>query len=350
MQIYSAISLSAVIFVTSLVMRYYREHDWLYSDISKSHFSNPTNYSLRDVPTTYYCNTNELNTILPHWDDREIHLYRLAPNCPFEFNLKELETTVRARRTADTCANFTCVCQHSSCVAPKSEVHTVDLQTVLSDPGWYVMFDAFLSEVAYDTLQRALPLSWISRATTVVEHAFLSNFKQSIVTAVIHSNPFSNSLAIQYVGSKTWLFFPRETFIADDGMAAAPVTTFTAPRRAPNFHFEIYPYTSRPGDLLFFQESWGHTVFTHEGPNLLVNYRKISIHNLLRQPAVFLQAAFDRLLYVGEKHHENKVTPSQRVLNIMTKQNTLCADATTTKFDQDMMALLLATANVAQEK
>ncbi len=74
-------------------------------------------------------------------------------------------------------------------------------------------------------------------------------------------------MAVQYSGKKTWLFFTPKLFDKDGAASSSLYLT-----KAPNELYDIYVYTSQPGDVLFFAESWGHIVYTHAGPNVMVNF------------------------------------------------------------------------------
>jgi hypothetical protein len=59
-----------------------------------------------------------------------------------------------------------------------------------------------MSQEAIDILNIDLATALLNQ-TFPVFHGFISNFKESIITAVIHANPLSSSLMVQYLGSKT---------------------------------------------------------------------------------------------------------------------------------------------------
>merc|ERR1719473_29827 len=103
----------------------------------------------------------------------------------------------------------------------------------------------------------------------------------------------TDSMGLQLVGSKTWLFFPPETYVTLMKSTFAGSALF--PKRAPSADEspEVWVYTSQPGDIMFFPESWGHSVYTYKGPNLLVNFRKIYPGNFFRQPVTWLSALFE---------------------------------------------------------
>ena len=89
---------------------------------------------------------------------------------------------------------------------------------------------------------------------------------------------------------------PPEDYTAEDGFSAVPAASTLRPQRAPKRQFAAYEYTSEPGDVLFFRESWGHVVYTHKGPNIMINYRNIIPNNFLRQPITFLTALINALV------------------------------------------------------
>lgn len=360
---------ASVTLFAAYAANYYLQRDFIYGSevLSKADFEYPANYTLHSVPTTYYCTSDQLDNLLINWDYSPIHLYRASPNCPQqEVELNKLKTDVRARRVVKECRNESTICAHRSCVPPKEDVHVIDIQEVLSDPGWYVNFDgelamnlclidpklkfdsisAYMSAEAFAVLNRMLPISLL-RQHFMVLHGFISNFKESVITAVMHANHMSSSLAVQYVGSKTWLFIPREIYLSNSGFSATPTVTFAVPRRAPRGAFGIYEYTSIPGDLLFFQESYAHIVFTHAGPNILVNYRMPNIGNFFRQPMMFLHGLLERALYIDKAEH-NKVKPSPLLLEYMTMQNNILCKDSISKLDQDLLNLILKTADAAK--
>jgi hypothetical protein len=66
-------------------------------------------------------------------------------------------------------------------------------------------------------------------------------------------------------------------------------------------------YTSQPGDVLFFQESWGHLVYTHKGPSFMINYRHMVPNNILRQPITFVHSLLNHLFFGITSDNNDKV-------------------------------------------
>jgi hypothetical protein len=132
----------SVAILVALLANYIYQHDFHYGKkLSRADFEHPLNYTVAPIPTTYYCSASELGKLVSDWDHRPIHLYRASPNCRRDMNLGALRATVRARRVLENCGNETALCAHSSCIPPKEDVHLIDIQEVLSNPGWYVNFD-----------------------------------------------------------------------------------------------------------------------------------------------------------------------------------------------------------------
>lgn len=169
-----------------------------------------------------------------------------------------------------------------------------------------------------------------------------------MITAAIHANTITSSLAVQYTGSKTWIFFPSDDYTSESGFRATPNAMFAVPTAAPRRQVTAFTYNSRPGDLLFFRESWPHIVLTHAGPNILINYRQFCWGNIFRQPFMFFHTMFNRAVHMDRTIHEsNRVKPSPVQEKYMAKQNkVLCADGDITQVDKDMIDLITSVADV----
>eukprot|EP00415_Alexandrium_ostenfeldii_P004887 UN4887 len=119
-------------------------------------------------------------------------------------------------------------------------------------------------------------------------HTFLSNLGRDTITSSLHANCFTLSMAVQFAGSKSWLFMDPRDFM---GTFGAQPSLFMLPQRATSRPFRLYRYKSRPGDVLLFPANWGHTVKTHAGPQLMMNYRIVSLGFALGQPWNFAKAS-----------------------------------------------------------
>jgi hypothetical protein len=299
-------------------------------------FAKHANLTVQEVPVTYY-RPGELKTILGQWDDSPIRVYRLEKGYNFEFDIRDIQSSVGARRINKCDAPVSLIC--APCVRPKDPLIDVNVSYVLSQSDLYVMF-ANISDAMIDKLQGMMSLDWLTASQTEIEHVFLSNFSEPMVSAQYHAAPLVSSLAIQYVGSKSWLFVPSEDFLSSDGMSAGMTPGFLVPRKAPDRQIAVYPYTSQPGDLLFFRESWGHAVYTHEGPNFMMNYRNVRAPNIFRQPIVWFNAIRNVLWYrFGNFNGQPAGSIAAKVVERM--GDNLCGPNKISTFDSDLLNVLM---------
>ena len=131
-------------------------------------------------------------------------------------------------------------------------------------------------------------------------------------------------------------------------MDANPSAPILLPRRSPKKEFEVYAYTSLPGDVLFFPESWAHTVYTHNGPNVMVNYRRFHIMNILRQPLTWISSTINNFRspishkagrVAGNDLQQQSVPEKDINVKAYQEMDKLCTDGTTA-FDRDMLNLM----------
>ena len=131
-------------------------------------------------------------------------------------------------------------------------------------------------------------------------------------------------------------------------MAASPAAPILLPRQGPSKPYEVYVYTAIPGDVLFFPESWAHMVLTHEGPNVMINYRKFHIMNILRQPLTWLAATVNNfrspLVHdagrVPGSDLQQQSVPEKEINDVYYKQIDLICEGGITGFDTDMVNLM----------
>eukprot|EP00415_Alexandrium_ostenfeldii_P001205 UN1205 len=164
--------------------------------------------------------------------------------------------------------------------------------------GWYSTFaktESNAPEKLYETLDLGSP--GLSVSDTAMTHTFLSNLGRDTITSSLHANCFTLSMAVQFAGSKSWLFMDPRDFM---GTFGAQPSLFMLPQRATSRPFRLYRYKSRPGDVLLFPANWGHTVKTHAGPQLMMNYRIVSLGSALGQPWNFAKAMFN-LIFLNWK-------------------------------------------------
>lgn len=140
---------------------------------------------------------------------------------------------------------------------------------------------------------------------------------------------------------------PPKTYLGDDGFRAVPQASVLVPQKVPEKAFDVYLYTSQPGDVLFFSESWGHLVYTHTGPSLMINYRNMVPQNFLRQPITFITALLNHLI-LGKAADTNKQTNTWPVTDdvsfvgdcLKKMQKVLCPNGDTTTFDKSFVSWL----------
>ena len=147
------------------------------------------------------------------------------------------------------------------------------------------------------------------------------------------------------------LTVPPKVYLGEDGFRATPAASVLIPQKAPNpdVQQDIYVYTSKPGDVFFFQESWGHLVYTHAGPSLMINYRNLVPQNFFRQPITYFTAVFNHLVF-GAAADTNTETNTWPVPDNLTFVDMVlrklkaatCPDGGITEFDKSMMEFLHA--------
>ena len=120
--------------------------------------------------------------------------------------------------------------------------------------------------------------------TVNLEQAFVSNFKKGAMTAFLHANSLTSSMAgklksfvccyiiwphnipidifflyshsVQFVGKKTWIFFTPDVYRNSDMLNAYQTDAVPLVTQSPKGNYEVFVYTSQPGDVLFFTENW----------------------------------------------------------------------------------------------
>mmetsp|Transcript_19744 Transcript_19744/g.17929 ORF Transcript_19744/g.17929 Transcript_19744/m.17929 type:complete len:351 (-) Transcript_19744:128-1180(-) len=258
-------------------------------------FQNATSYTIREIPTTYY-KKGKLGEVLPKWHteglNTYIHLYRLEPGETFDFDLKSMNASSMGKKKLQECR-----WDESALCAPCFDTTHVPVrieEMLLSENGsdFYIGFGKINEFEVIKRLWDDLNVP-IDIEKLIIEQGFISNFNEDVLTAPLHGNGVTSSMAVQYVGKKTWVFVPPKHFQKD----GAPSSVAVYLTKAPQEPYELFPYTSQPGDVLFFAEGWGHAVHTHAGPNVLINYRLLEAGNIFRQPQLFFPSLFYALYY-----------------------------------------------------
>lgn len=172
----------------------------------------------------------------------------------------------------------------------------INAEAILNDHeegrGYHVSFANLTNKESVQDIWNSLELPFSVKDTNF-EHAFISNLPAPAITAPLHGNHLSDSLAVQFAGVKIWVFFPPTTW--SDLMHATYACSAGMMKQAPpqDSSPEMYVYLSQPGDLLHFPNTWGHAVFTMQGPNFLMNFRKVHFGNFFSQPFNFLVALWE---------------------------------------------------------
>jgi len=264
------------------------------------------NFTLAQVPTTFY-SVGKIAEVLPAWH-HDFHLYRIKEGEEFIVDKDKIKSEVRAKSLADTCKWNSVLCL--PCFNSSLAVTSVSTTQIFNEPGWYASF-AKISDQAVTELWNLLRLPF-NVEVAELEHAFISNLEHNMITAAIHANPMTSSMAIQFIGRKTWLFFNQRTYLGASGFAAVPASPIVLPRRAPHpdVPYELFVYTSQPGDVLFFPESTPHIVFTYAGPNVMINYRNFHLRNIFQQPITWLTATYNMVFHSELVHTAGRVAGS----------------------------------------
>jgi hypothetical protein len=119
---------------------------------------------------------------------------------------------------------------------------------------------------------------------------------------------------VQYVGSKTWLFFSSPDYNSNNGFRATSYSKCVFQNQQLKHHPVKLSNSFRTQvnqAICLFQESWAHMVLTQAGSNILINYRQFSIINVIRDPVMFVHILFNRFSHLDKIEVANKVKPLQ---------------------------------------
>lgn len=150
-----------------------------------------------------------------------------------------------------------------------------------------------------------------SLASSRFEHSFISNLEFDAITAPFHANGLTDSMAYQLLGSKTWIFLPANTYVEMMQATAASSALFVKRSPPAGASPEAWVVTTVPGDVLFFPNCWGHSVYTYAGPNLLLNFRKIVPMNFIRQPVIWMSTIAE--FFLSSSHKLDEANTNQNV-------------------------------------
>lgn len=137
------------------------------------------------------CVDNRFLIYYVQWD-HSFHLYRIADGYEApKYDHMTMGSKVRAKRISETCRWTSTIC--SPCFNSSQSVTQIDTDQIFTEPGWYASF-AKLSREAVVKLWDALQLPF-GVENTEIEHAFIANLDKHMITAAIHANPLTSSMA-----------------------------------------------------------------------------------------------------------------------------------------------------------
>lgn len=279
---------------------------------SFEHWRSTTDFIPAQIGMTYY-EQGKLHEVLKGWHIKKgepgFHVYRLKDNDDIKMDMSffdDKSVRVFDVKDQDNCTALTgTVLRNDNNCVDRYKVRISNGKDILdgTERNAYGSFAAF-SQKTMDYLTNDVVEYPGTIDPSMVENAFISNLHQSTITAQLHNNPMSMSMAIQYIGKKTWLCFSAEDMTDRDGWATVPAPAAGFPSRAPQKDkMKYYMYTSQPGDIFFFPPSWSHTVLTHAGPNVMVNFRQIFLKQFFFQPFLTLHAWLNNC-YLKPSNHE----------------------------------------------
>lgn len=227
---------------------------------------------------------------------------------PFEFDASQIRSPVVGKKLDYACMSDPAVhdCFKRSTLVTNcifdynntsTEEEMVEAGTILSGEG-----RGYRAAFANLTNKETIKLVWdslnvpFSLASSRFEHSFISNLEHDAITAPFHANGLTDSMAYQLMGKKTWVFLPADTYVEMMQGTAASSALFVKRSPPVDTKPEAWVVTTIPGDVLFFPNCWGHSVYTYSGPNLLLNFRKIVPMNFLRQPVIWISTVMEYFL------------------------------------------------------
>jgi hypothetical protein len=337
------------LFLAFVLKEVYRKN-WFYAPaLSKDTFQS-TDFTVMDIPTTYY-HVGQLDKVLNGWYESPngplsgyFQLFRVHPDSkPYVFDISTITAKTQAEKFLESCdypESIICkVCLNSK--GPDAH-HVLNVSEIFEKPGNFYSSFAKMDDIpSVKNLLYSIQIPNMNYEKMNFEHAFIGNFDRDRMTAYLHGNTITSSMAIQFVGSKTWLFFAPEEFKGKSMLDSFPAAGISVPSKGPDGHFRVYRYVSQPGDVLFFSENWGHTVLTHAGPNIMMNFRRLEFGNFLRHPLDWIIAAVNGALYKNQGKNGRQRTPFNELQDVyMRKMDALCGDGKLAPWDAAMVQLI----------
>jgi hypothetical protein len=159
------------------------------------------------------------------WPHSQFRLFRIKEGEKFEFDNDILRSPTSARQLDYSCTGARETdCVRESVLVPNcifelnATVGTevmIDAHQMLTPEGkgYHVSFANLTNRESIQKMWDLLNLPF-SLDQTNFEHAFISNLVSDQMTASFHANPITDSMGVQLVGKKTWLFLPSETYLS----------------------------------------------------------------------------------------------------------------------------------------
>lgn len=343
------ISFGVIAYIVAFVCR---KNWYLRSAIKREEYGIYANYTVVDVPTTFY-DADGINDVLKGWyketdlkhgpDGNYFQLFRVKPGQNKVFNYKNLNSMTQAMELKSTCEYpESALCSPCFDHEAQRTVHTDEIfKPKGNGPGLYSSFAKLEDIPSVQGLFDFVNVTGMNFNEVALEHAFLSNLKEPMVTAQIHANGLTSSMAVQFVGEKSWVFFPPKVFRGQDMLDGMPGSGTIYPHQSPKKAYEIYHYVSQPGDILFFSENWGHIVETRAGPNIMMNFRKFEFGNFYRQPLDFLHDFVNAMIFRPQKTNGRKRTQYNKIqTHFLGLAEGLCGPDFITPWDAEMVKVL----------
>lgn len=262
-----------------------------------------TEFVPQEMAITYY-ERGELHKVLDGWrvekGEPGFHVYRLKDNTDLKMDMSFFDA--KDVRVFDVKDKKNCTALAGTVL--RNDHNCVDRYTVRLSNGKdildgternaYGSFTKFSGRTMDYLTEEYLNVNPIEIDPAAVENGFISNLQQSTITAQLHCNPMTMSMAIQYLGKKTWLFFGDKESNGKDGWEIVPAPLAAYPSHAPRAKkMKYFLYTSQPGDIMFFPPSWSHAVVTHAGPNVMINFRQLFLKQFFFQPFLSLHSFYN---------------------------------------------------------
>ncbi|RYG67368.1 hypothetical protein EON64_07595 [archaeon] len=159
---------------------------------------------------------------------------------------------------------------------------------------------------------------------------FLGNFPRDVMATPIHAAAYPNTYALQYIGTKLWVFMSPEDMERYNPINSPSTLLQTGSEAA---FFRDTPAVSisvaDPGDLVYFPPHWGHAVVTKAGPNVMFALREPALLSaFLRAPFRLIEGVVNLYMTPQDERQfsHKRPNPVQRAFLMATVANSPCRD------------------------